>query len=118
MTFTVDALGDDVSKLYVARYFPPETKAAADKLVHNLIAAMDRRIDQLEWMSPETKAKAHAKLAAFTPKIGYPSQWREHERAGHQARRPRRQCDALARASSTPISSASSAGRSAAGSGA
>src|SRR5690242_16746421 len=75
--FTVGTMGDDVSKLYVAKYFPPETKAAADKLVHNLIAAMDHRIDQLDWMSPETKAKAHAKLAAFTPKIGYPSQWRD-----------------------------------------
>ncbi len=75
--FTVGALGDDVSKLYVAKYFPPETKAAADQLVHNLIAAMDRRIDKLEWMSAETKTKAHAKLAAFTPKIGYPSQWRD-----------------------------------------
>jgi putative endopeptidase len=76
VSFTVDALGDDVSRLYVARYFPPETKAAADKLVHNLIAAMDRRIDTLDWMSADTKAKAHAKLAAFTPQIGYPSQWR------------------------------------------
>src|SRR4029079_11013808 len=64
-------------KLYVARYFPPETKAAADQLGHNLIVAMDHRIDKLEWMGPETKAKAHAKLAAFTPKIGYPSQWRD-----------------------------------------
>ncbi|HET7316514.1 MAG TPA: M13 family metallopeptidase, partial [Sphingomicrobium sp.] len=77
VNFTVNTLGDDVSKLYVAKYFPPETKAAADKLVHNLIAAMDRRIDQLEWMSAATKAKAHAKLAAFTPKIGYPSKWRD-----------------------------------------
>jgi putative endopeptidase len=75
--FTVGSLGDDVSKLYVAKYFPPETKAAADRLVHNLISAMDRRIDTLDWMGPETKAKAHAKLAAFTPKIGYPSQWRD-----------------------------------------
>lgn len=75
--FTVGALGDDVSKLYVAKYFPPETKAAADQLVHNIIAAMDRRIDKLDWMSAQTKAKAHAKLAAFTPKIGYPSQWRD-----------------------------------------
>jgi len=77
VNFTVGVLGDDVSKLYVARYFPPETKAAADQLVHNLIVAMDHRIDKLEWMGPETKAKAHAKLAAFTPKIGYPSQWRD-----------------------------------------
>src|SRR5438067_6020256 len=75
--FTVGALGDDVSKLYVAKYFPPETKAAADQLVHNLIAAMDRRIDTLDWMSAATKTRAHAKLAAFTPKIGYPSQWRD-----------------------------------------
>jgi len=77
VNFTVGTMGDDVSKLYVAKYFPPETKAAADQLVHNIIGAMDRRIDKLEWMSPETKAKAHAKLAAFTPKIGYPSQWRD-----------------------------------------
>ena len=75
--FTVDTMGDDVSRLYVAKYFPPETKAAADKLVHNLIAAMDRRIDTLDWMSAATKAKAHAKLAAFTPQIGYPTQWRD-----------------------------------------
>ena len=77
VNFTVGSLGDDVSKLYVAKYFPPETKAAADRLVHNLISAMGHRIDQLDWMSAETKAKAHAKLAAFTPKIGYPSQWRD-----------------------------------------
>jgi putative endopeptidase len=76
VNFTVATLGDDVSKLYVDRYFPAETKAAADALVNNIIAAMGRRIDKLEWMNPETKAKAHAKLAAFTPKIGYPSQWR------------------------------------------
>jgi putative endopeptidase len=77
VNFTIATMGDDVSKLYVAKYFPPETKAAADQLVHNVIGAMDRRIDKLEWMSADTKAKAHAKLAAFTPKIGYPSQWRD-----------------------------------------
>ena len=75
--FTVDTLGDEVSQLYVAKYFPPATKAAADELVHNIIGAMDRRLDQLDWMTAETKIKAHAKLAAFTPKIGYPSQWRD-----------------------------------------
>jgi putative endopeptidase len=77
VNFTVGVLQDDVSKLYVERFFPPETKAAADTLVKNVIAAMGRRIDKLEWMAPETKAKAHEKLAAFTPKIGYPSQWRD-----------------------------------------
>ena len=76
--FVSDALTDDVSKVYVAKYFPPETKAAADQLVHNIIAAMDARIDKLTWMAPETKVKAHAKLAAFTPKIGYPSQWKDY----------------------------------------
>ena len=78
VTWTNAALSDDVSKLYVAQYFPPATKAAADALVKNVIAAMNVRIDKLTWMAPETKVKAHAKLAAFTPKIGYPSQWRDY----------------------------------------
>jgi putative endopeptidase len=76
--FTSAALADEVGKVYVARYFPPETKAAADELVRNVIAAMNRRIDTLTWMAPETKVKAHAKLAAFTPRIGYPSKWRDY----------------------------------------
>lgn len=76
--FTSEALSDEVSQVYVARYFPPEAKAGADALVRNVIAAMDRRIDQLDWMAPETKVKAHAKLAAFTPKIGYPDRWRDY----------------------------------------
>src|SRR3954469_3582797 len=74
---TSRTLSDEVSKIYVQRFFPPATKAAADQLVHNIIAAMGRRIDQLSWMSPATKVAAHAKLAAFTPKIGYPSRWRD-----------------------------------------
>jgi putative endopeptidase len=77
VSFTSRILSDEVSKVYVARYFPPATKAAADRLVKNIIAAMNRRIDRLEWMSAETKVAAHAKLAAFTPKIGYPSRWRD-----------------------------------------
>ena len=77
VNFTTGVLQDDVSKLYVERFFPPETKAAADELVKNVIAAMGRRIDKLEWMALETKVKAHEKLASFTPKIGYPSQWRD-----------------------------------------
>lgn len=76
--FTSSALSDEVSKVYVARYFPPATKLAADALVKNVLAAMGKRIDQLDWMAPETKAKAHAKLAAFTPKIGYPDRWRDY----------------------------------------
>ena len=76
--FVTGAMGEEIGKIYVARYFPPETKAAADTLVKNIIAAMDRRIDKLEWMAPETKVKAHEKLAAFTPKIGYPDRWRDY----------------------------------------
>ena len=76
--FTTRSLDDEVSKLYVAKYFPPETKAAADALVKNVIAAMGERLDRLEWMAPETKLKAHAKLAAFTPKIGYPTRWKDY----------------------------------------
>ena len=78
VNFTSGAVTDEVSKIYVAKYFPPATKAAMDVLVKNIIAAMDKRIDKLEWMAPETKVKAHAKLAAFTPRIGYPSQWRDY----------------------------------------
>ena len=65
-------LGEAVGQEYVARYFPPASKAAADQLVKNVIAAMGSRLDKLTWMAPETKVKAHTKLAAFTPKIGYP----------------------------------------------
>ena len=78
VSFTTRALGEDVGKIYVARNFPPATKAAADALVHNIIDAMGTRIDALSWMAPETKVKAHEKLAAFTPKIGYPTQWRDY----------------------------------------
>jgi putative endopeptidase len=78
VNFTVGALGDQVSQLYVQRFFPAETKAAADELVRNVVAAMGRRIDNLAWMAPETKARARAKLANFTTKIGYPDQWRDY----------------------------------------
>ncbi len=71
-------MGEAVGQQYVAKYFPPESKAAADQLVKNIIAAMGARIDKLTWMAPETKVKAHAKLAAFMPKIGYPSKWRDY----------------------------------------
>ncbi|WP_205480638.1 M13 family metallopeptidase [Sphingomonas arenae] len=77
VNFTVGVLQDDVSKLYVSRYFPPETKAAADALVKEVVAAMGRRIDGLAWMAPETKQRARAKLANFTTKIGYPDRWRD-----------------------------------------
>ncbi len=78
VTFLKGSLGEEVGQAYVARYFPPETKAAMDQLVKNVIAAMGRRIDGLSWMSDTAKARAHKKLAAFTPKIGYPDKWRDY----------------------------------------
>jgi len=76
--FTTNILTDEVSKVYVAKWFPPESKAAMQQLVGNIIGAMGRRIDSLTWMTPETKVKARAKLAAFTPRIGYPDQWHNY----------------------------------------
>ena len=76
--FLKSSMGEEVGKVYVAKYFPPETKAAMDQLVRNVIAAMGRRIDGLSWMSDAAKARAHKKLAAFTPKIGYPDKWRDY----------------------------------------
>lgn len=71
-------LGDVVGKLYVERYFPPESKARMDVLVDNLREAYRVSINQLEWMTPETRRKALAKLDKFTPKIGYPATWRDY----------------------------------------
>ncbi len=79
-SFATGALSDEISQIYVQRYFPPETKAAADQLVRNVVEAMGRRIDNLQWMAPETKRRARAKLANFTTKIGYPDQWRDYSK--------------------------------------
>jgi putative endopeptidase len=78
VALVTQSIPDDISRIYVERHFPPEAKAAADALVRNVIAAMDRRLASLTWMAPETKARARAKLAAFTPKIGYPDRWLDY----------------------------------------
>jgi predicted metalloendopeptidase len=72
------ALGEAVGKLYVAKYFPPSEKARAEAMVKNEIAAFAGRIDRLDWMSPETKAKAKAKLAVLKVGVGYPDRWRDY----------------------------------------
>jgi predicted metalloendopeptidase len=72
------ALGEQVGQLYVARYFPPESKAKMQELVANLRAALSDRLDTLDWMTPQTKSRAHEKLATFTPKIGYPDVWKDY----------------------------------------
>ena len=77
---TSGALGEAIGEIYVARYFPPASKAAADDLVRNILGAMDARLHTIAWMDPATRAQAVTKLAAFKPKIGYPSQWRDYTR--------------------------------------
>jgi len=69
-------MGEALGQIYVAHAFPPESKAKMEQLVANLGAALKVRLQNLEWMGDETKAKAMEKLAAFTPKIGYPDKWR------------------------------------------
>jgi len=75
-----DAMGEAVGRTYVSEYFPPESKAKMEKLVADLRAAMKNRIEKLEWMGPETKAKALEKLSKFGVKIGYPSKWRDYSK--------------------------------------
>ena len=70
--------GESLGKLYVAEYFPPERKARMEALVKNLLVAYKQSIDKLDWMSPATKKEAQAKLAKFTPKIGYPNKWKDY----------------------------------------
>jgi putative endopeptidase len=73
-----NGLGEAVGRVYVARYFPPESKAKMDALVVNIQAALKTRLENLDWMSPETKAQALDKLSKFTVKIGYPNTWRDY----------------------------------------
>jgi len=71
-------LGEAVGVMYVEKYFPEENKARMLDLVKNLQVALGERIQALEWMSDETKAKAMEKLNTFTVKIGYPDKWRDY----------------------------------------
>lgn len=72
------ALGEAVGEAYVKQYFAPEAKAQMDKLIENIRAAYKARIEGNDWMGPETKKAALEKLAAFRPKIGYPSKWKNY----------------------------------------
>jgi putative endopeptidase len=71
------AMGEALGQLYVQVAFPPESKAKMERLVDNLSQALRHRLENLDWMSDETKAKALEKWSTFTPKIGYPEQWRD-----------------------------------------
>ena len=68
-------LGQGVGKLYVAKYFPPASKRGVEAMVRDLIAAFDKRIDQLDWMAPVTKVEAKKKLATLKVGVGYPDRW-------------------------------------------
>lgn len=71
-------LGEAVGKLYVEKHFPSDAKTRMDRMVANLIEAYRQAFEKNDWMSPETKKKALAKLGTFTPKIGYPKKWRDY----------------------------------------
>jgi putative endopeptidase len=72
------AIGEAVGKQYVARHFPPSSKAQMDDLVANLLAAYRDSISQLDWMTEATKQRAYEKLETFNPKIGYPQKFRDY----------------------------------------
>ena len=74
------ALGEALGKVYVEQYFAGDSKAKMLEMVHDIEAAMDRDIDQLDWMSPETKVRAKEKLHAVANKIGYPEKWRDYSK--------------------------------------
>jgi putative endopeptidase len=78
VALTNGAIGESVGRIYVARYFPPESKAKMDALVADIHTALQARIEKLPWMGDDTKAKALEKLSKFTVKIGYPTKWRDY----------------------------------------
>jgi putative endopeptidase len=78
VTATSGALGEAIGRIYVAQYFPPESKAKMLQLVGEERAALKHRIENLTWMSPATKTEALAKLAKFRVKIAYPDKWRDY----------------------------------------
>jgi putative endopeptidase len=78
-------LGDAVGQAYVARYFPPESKAKVEAMVGEIKTALAQRIDRLAWMTPATKDRAKAKLADLEVDVGYPAHWRDY--AGVQVSR-------------------------------
>jgi putative endopeptidase len=78
VAFVEGAIGEAVGKEYVARHFPPRSKAMMDELVANLLAAYRVSIKALDWMTEETKQRAYDKLDRFRPKIGYPEKFRDY----------------------------------------
>ena len=78
VSFAENAMGEAIGRDYVELYFPADAKAKMDELVANVKVAMGARLDQLDWMSPATKAEARSKLEGFGLKIGHPDEWRDY----------------------------------------
>ena len=78
------ALGDALSKLYVDKYFPANAKADIGRMVDNIKAAFDRRLQGIEWLAPATKAEGRRKLQSLIVEIGYPEKWRDY--SGYEVR--------------------------------
>jgi predicted metalloendopeptidase len=76
--FVGGSMGENVGRLYVARYFPADAKAKAQDLVRNLLNVYRQRIETADWMSPETRRQALEKVGTFSVKIGYPDTWRDY----------------------------------------
>ena len=72
-------MGEVVGKVYVKKHFPPEAKERMEALVQNLLKAYEASINELDWMSEDTKKEALDKLSKFTPKIGYPDKWKSYD---------------------------------------
>jgi endothelin-converting enzyme/putative endopeptidase len=73
-----EILGDEVGRVYAQRYFPPEAKARAQKMVANIVEAFHKRIDALDWMTRATKTEAQAKLSALYVGVGYTEHWEDY----------------------------------------
>lgn len=76
--FLNGSVGEALGQLYVARRFPPASKARMETMIANLVEAYRQSITALDWMTPETKKEALTKLGRFTAKIGYPDKWRDY----------------------------------------
>ncbi len=72
------SIGEGLGKLYVGKYFPPQTKARMEQLVDNLLTAYRQDVNSLDWMGPDTKKQALEKLGELHRKIGYPNHWRDY----------------------------------------
>jgi len=78
VSYTDNDLGEALGQAYVQRAFPPQAKQRAQEMVREIEQAMERDIEGLSWMSPETKQKALEKLHTVANKIGYPDKWRDY----------------------------------------